>query len=280
MIGSSVSMLVVAAVTGLTPAPAAPPTPETQESFLLRADIVARRYAPEGITNSIRATLSDGSFTHDAQIQRIDLSKQSHPTSRGVELNFRDSWKYNVAAYRLSRLLGLDNVPVSVARKIGGIEGALTWWVDDVTMDERSRYLQKITPPNGDRWNRQIYEIRVFDELIYNTDRNLGNLLITSEWKIWMIDHTRAFRRVRQVRNGQQLERCSRRLYEGMKRLDEPMLAEHLGAYVGKLEREALLARRDEIVSFFERKISQSGEAAILFDWPLPTAAETAAVRH
>ena len=36
--------------------------------------------------------------------------------------------------------------------------------------------------------------VRVFDQLIGNIDRNVGNLLITSDWRIWAIDHTRAFR--------------------------------------------------------------------------------------
>ena len=36
--------------------------------------------------------------------------------------------------------------------------------------------------------------MRVFDELIANTDRNLGNMLIDRQWKLWLIDHSRAFR--------------------------------------------------------------------------------------
>ena len=36
--------------------------------------------------------------------------------------------------------------------------------------------------------------VRLFDQLIYNIDRNLGNLMITNDWTIWAIDHTRAFR--------------------------------------------------------------------------------------
>ena len=39
------------------------------------------------------------------------------------------------------------------------------------------------------------FAVRVFDELIANRDRNIGNMLWTSTWKMWMIDHTRAFRR-------------------------------------------------------------------------------------
>ena len=37
-------------------------------------------------------------------------------SNRGTEFNFRDSWRYNVAAYRLDRLLELGMIPPSVER--------------------------------------------------------------------------------------------------------------------------------------------------------------------
>jgi len=36
--------------------------------------------------------------------------------------------------------------------------------------------------------------MRVFSQLVYDTDRNLGNVLISEDWHLWMIDFTRAFR--------------------------------------------------------------------------------------
>ena len=90
------------------------------ENFLLTAKIVKRRSLSVGITGSERATLTDGRLTHDAHIQTVDVWKLSYPTSQGTELNFRDSYTYNIAAYRLDKLLGLHMVPVSVERKVGG----------------------------------------------------------------------------------------------------------------------------------------------------------------
>ena len=78
---------------------------------------------------------------------------------------------------------------------------AVTWWVDDVQMTERRRYAKKIEPPDKARWNDQIYQVRVFNELVYNTDPNQGNLLITNEWKIVLIDFTRAFRTHKKLRH-------------------------------------------------------------------------------
>jgi hypothetical protein len=173
--------------------------------------------------------------------------------TRGTELNFRDTWRYNVAAYKLAGLLGIEHmVPMSLERNIGGSTGAITWWCDKVKFDEAKRMKAKIDPPNLDDWNKQMHILRVFDQLIYNTDRNLGNLVITEDWKIVMIDHTRAFRLMRQLQNSKNLVRCDKRLLENLRALDEASLAAAVKDYLNKEEAKAILARRDLIVKYFE----------------------------
>ncbi|MEX2300287.1 MAG: hypothetical protein WD733_05090, partial [Bryobacterales bacterium] len=147
-----------------------------KENFLLTAKVVRMRGVSTGITATQRATLSDGKHTHDASIQTVDISKPTFQTATGTELNFRDSYKYNIAAYRLDRILGLNMIPVSVQRTVKGKTGAVTWWVDNVKMMEKDRFQKKIVAPNPDDWNDQMYQVRAFNELVYNTDANLGNL--------------------------------------------------------------------------------------------------------
>ena len=91
-------------------------------------------------------------------------------------------------------MLGLDGMmPVTVHRTWNGKEGTITWWIDDA-FDESTRLKEKRQPPNPMLWNNQMYKMRVFAALVGDTDRNLGNVLITNDWKLWMIDFTRAFR--------------------------------------------------------------------------------------
>src|SRR5713226_7356251 len=71
-------------------------TREQMAEFLKTAKIVKSRYAGKGVTGSQRATLTDGTVTHDAHITTIDESKSEYKTDRGTELNFRDSYKYNI----------------------------------------------------------------------------------------------------------------------------------------------------------------------------------------
>ena len=231
-----------------------------QEQFLLRAKVIRSKTLPVGTTNSRRLTLDDGSLTHDAQFQAVDIFKPRYKTARTIEINFRDSYKFNIAAYRLDKLLGLNLVPVSVERKVGTKTGALTWWVDDVLMMEKDRYLKHIEPPDRDAWNRQIYQARVFEQLVANTDDNLGNFLVTKGWKLWTIDFTRAFRSQKDLLDAQQLVCIAPTFLEALKGLREDAVKREIGQYLSEWELEGLLARRQKIVELFERKAAQEGQ--------------------
>lgn len=230
-------------------------TKEQMATFLRTAKVIKQRDVAKGITNSRRLTLSDGTVTHDAHMQSIDQSMMEFRGNRGTELNFKDSWKFNVAAYKLAEMLGIDYmVPMSVERNVGGAAASVTWWVDDVLMDEGQRLKDKAQPPDIASWNKQMWMLRVFDQLIHNTDRNMGNLLITKDWQIRMIDHTRAFRLSRTVLSEKNIEKCDRGVFAKMKQLDEATLIDKLKGYVNREEIRGLLARRDAIVKVIEAK--------------------------
>ena len=238
------------------------------EEFLRTAKVVETKRTAIGITGSLRAKMTDGVMTHDAHIQTIDEAKQSYTTDRGTEINFRDSWKYNIAAYRIDKLLDLNMIPVSVDRNVPGIgRAAVTWWVDDVLMDEVTRHKKKVEPPDQMDWNRQMYIVRVFDQLIYNTDRNLQNLLMTKDWRLWMIDHTRAFRMHKGLKEKKNLVQCDRRLFEALKRLDREAVERECKPYLTTPEINGMLARRDLIVKYFEDEVARKGESAVLYEW-------------
>ena len=223
------------------------------EEFLSKAKVIKTKGTGKGVTNSIRATLSDGVVTHDAHIQQVDERKQTGPAAQGSELNFRDSWSYNVAAYRLDRLIGLKLVPVSVSRDYRSKPSAFTWWVDDVMMEEGDRLKKNVQPPSPQKWNEYMQLIRLFDALIYNVDRNMGNLLITNDWHVWAIDHTRAFRLQKELKNPASITRCDKAVFEGLKQLDKAKLKDSMNEFLSEWERDAILARRDAIVAILEK---------------------------
>jgi hypothetical protein len=228
-------------------------TAEQQEQFLKTAKVLKSRAAGRGVTGTLRATLSDGVLTHDASIQTVDISMTEFRSNRGTELNFKDSWRYNVAAYRLNQILQLGKIPVSVERSYNGKPGAFTWWVDDVLMDEGERLKTKAQSPDPLAWNEQMWHVRLFDQLISNVDRNLGNLVIDKGWGVWMIDHTRAFRLSNDVKTPKNLTKIERSALARLKALDLATLNATIGDYLTSFEKRSMLQRRDDIVALFEK---------------------------
>ena len=243
------------------------------EVFLKSAAIVSQKKLDSGTTASIRATLSDGKLTHDAQFQPIDIYKPVFRGAEGtVEKNFRDSYKFNIAAYRLGKMIGIDTIPMSVEREVDGKIGSMTWWIDNIWMTEAERRDRGIKPPASQFWVDELNIIRVFDQLIYNTDRNQGNLLITPEWKVWMIDHTRAFRTTVAMQKKNALPgRVDHKVLSGLRQLNTLQMKKELGAYLRPEEISAVLGRRDLIVAHFNQEIKDKGEDSVLTGLPRKT---------
>jgi hypothetical protein len=241
-------------------------TKEQIKQFLLTAKVVNSHEAKKGVTHTSRLTLSDGTLTHDASFQPIDEHKTEYKFADGhSEMNFVDSYKYNIAAYGLAELLGMDDMlPVYVERKWEGHVGSLSWWLP-VKMDEAERHKQKLTAPDADAWNNQMYKIRVFDQLVSDSDVNLTNVLIGENWKIWRIDFSRAFRLNKELKSPKDLVRCERQLLEKLKALDANALTEKTNRYLTKDEIKAVMARRDKIVAQFQKMIAEKGENEVLY---------------
>jgi len=241
-------------------------TTEQMKEFLAKAKVTQSKHTKKGITDPWRLTLTDGKITHEAIFQAIDEHKPSIQFADGhTELNFVDSYKYNIAAYELADMLGMANmVPVYVERKWNGSIGSLSWLVP-VKMDEDDRKKQKIAAPDTDAWNKQMYKIRVFDELVWDSDANLTNVLITEDWKIWRVDFSRAFRLNKDVKDPNNLVKCDRQLLEKLKALTEADVTQRTKQFLNKTEIQAVMARRDKIVSYFQKLIAQKGESEVLY---------------
>jgi hypothetical protein len=176
-----------------------------------------------------------------------------------------DSWKYEVAAYELDKLLGLDLVPPTVERRLRGQDGALQMWVEGA-ITEWDRVKKKLRPPDPERWNRQIHAVRLLHALTYNTDfRNLRNELVDPEFRVYAIDFSRAFRVQDFLPTEKDLQRFPRDPLGRMKALDRPGLDAAVGRWLTGPEVEGLLRRRDRILVLVDRRVREKGEAAVLF---------------
>jgi hypothetical protein len=255
-------------VTAQTAAPAAAPVLDVaaQAEFLRTAKVIRSRTISRGVTVPFRLTLTDGTVTHDAAFQSIDERKnQADFGAKGVEFNFADSHHFNLAAYTIAGMLGLDAMmPVTVHRFWNGKEGTLTWWIDDA-FDESTRLKEKRNPPNPGAWNQQMYKMRVFAALVGDTDRNLGNVLITNDWKLWMIDFTRAFRLWTELKYPADLHQIDRTLLARLRELDPAAMRTATAHCLTTFEQDAVIKRRDLLVAHFDGLIKTKGSAAVLY---------------
>ena len=270
LLAATVVPLPVAAQTAAAaPAPSSSLSKEQMREFLLKAKVIRSRDTSKGITAPKRLTLTDGLLIHDAAFQAVDdhqtVANLQGKGRSSVELNFVDSYRYNLAAYALAGLLDLDHMmPVHVERRWNGKTGALSWWAD-VLMDEGERLKKQIQPPNSTDWNYQMYRMRVFAALTRDTDRNLGNVLITPDWKVVMIDFTRAFRLQTELIYGKDLGRIDRALLPKLDMLTKDGIKSAVRDYLTTGEIDAVIKRRDIISAHFKKLIAEQGEEKVLY---------------
>ena len=262
----AVTSLVLLCVTGIETSAQTPNSFQGPaiEQFLNRAKITAMKDLGQGVTLPQKATLELDGEKHFGVFKTIDEYAKTKQLDRGIEIEFQDSWKTEIAAYELDKLLGLGMVPATVERLYDGKRGSLQYFVDS-KMSEAERVQKKLQPPSSFDWDEQVARIRLFDNLIYNTDRHLNNLLITEDWKIRLIDHSRTFRPFNQVKDPKQLTRFSRALLEKITELNEPVLKERVGKYLTTYQIQGLLKRRDAILALSKKLIAEKGAGAVLY---------------
>lgn len=248
------------------------------ENFLSRAKVVEMKTI--GITTGtpFRFTLTDGKVTMRAIFRHVDILKRRLRTAEGLELDFRDSALFECAAYRLSRLLELGHIPPTVQRefksedfehpqdlaRLPHRDGSLQAWVEDA-FTEKTRRKDGPPAPQSLSWMRQIQLMWLFDQLIDNSDRNQGNMLIESDWTLWFIDATRSFRTHRRMQRPERINFCDRRVWLRLKSIPDATLEQELGPYLSRAELRALLARRMQLIEHFEKLIQKRGEDVVLF---------------
>ena len=241
-------------------------TDEELLEFLRTAKVRKEKELSTGITRPLKLLLEKNGVQASAVFRSVSEEKKSVAFARvESELFFRDSYLFEPAAYELSLLLGLDNVPPATVRKHYSKRGSVQIWVEGA-MTEADRLEKMLEAPDVQRWNKQLQTMNVFDAVVYNTDRNKGNVLITPDWKLWMIDHTRAFRLHKRLQSPEALSQCERHLYARLGSLDEALVMKRLSPYLKRIEIEALLARSKAVVERMKTLIAERGEALVLYD--------------
>jgi len=240
-------------------------TDEEVQAFLREARILSQKELDGGINRPLKLRLELNGSEANAIFRLVDVKLKRARIDGRLVSDFHDSHIYECAAYKVSLMLGIDNVPPCVKRRIQGINGTVQLWVESA-MTEKKRRDEDLDPPEILQWMRQKQTMRLFDALIYNFDRNQGNMLIDSSWKLWFIDHTRSFRVSSIVEKPEKLIWCEREVWGNLKALNKKALAKNLKGYVSPIQVNTLLKRRDKITATIEARIGSMGEGAVLYD--------------
>ena len=176
----------------------------------------------------------------------------------GRRQGYWESYKSEIAAYELDRLLNMRMVPPAVERQIDNETGAAVMWV--VGMKSVKELGGKV--PSGADWGKPIRQMQMFDNLIRNIDRNAGNILIGRPGDLLLIDHSRAFTTDKKLQN--KMERVDAELWARMQALTRENLTGALGRRLDEDAIAALVTRRDAMATAIDKLIAKKGRALVL----------------
>jgi hypothetical protein len=240
------------------------------EDFLKTAEIVGQEQPfsdREAVTKPWKLTLEKDAITKNA------LWKNCEGRMKG----FVENWRWEIAAYLLDKHLGLNMVPPTVEKRFQNDLGSCQLWVDAM-MSLKDKYEKDIKTPSYKvfPWNRALYLQRAFDNLIANEDRHQNQYLITDDWRMILIDHSRSFRTSgkyakkliydERYKEGPFLmKQLPRAFVEKLKALDAGSIKTAVGEYLTDKEIEYVLIRRDLIIDWLNKYIKKEGEENVLY---------------
>jgi hypothetical protein len=264
-----------AAVLAQTPATPASPAPaqgapavcalgfQSQEAaleeFLRTAEVAKREQIPVGVTRPTRAYFQPGGLA---------ASMAWKPIRPGVYDGYFESYKSEIAAYELNKLLDLHMKPPTVERQVDGAYGAAVLWVSPTKSFKElggvpgQKGVKAPPPAEARNWTRQVVRAKMFDNLIANRDPNLGNWLVDEDWHLILIDHSRAFTTMRNLVHA--MDNIDRGLWQRFEALDEGTLQKAIGTLVGRSEVRAVIQRRNRMKEEIAKLVAARGESIFI----------------
>jgi len=224
------------------------------EDFLKNAAVGRMENIPVGVTKPVRCYFAPGGLVESMAFKSIRPGRQT---------GFWESYKSEMAAYELDKLLDMQMIPPTVERRVKNDLGAAIMWVSPVRSFKEMGGPPTPPPEHLDSWNRQMAKAKMFDNLINNRDPNLGNWLLDPAWNLILIDHTRAFAPGKGMVH--KMNRIEKGLWERMLALEAASLKPALEPYLDGGQIKDILDRRDRMKKEIDKMVAERGEASVFF---------------
>jgi hypothetical protein len=228
--------------------------------FMLKARVVDETTIGSGINRSQKVTLEKDGVRANAIFRETDQTTRNIRVGGKSYRIFRDSYLFEPAAYHLALRLGITNIPPAVLRRVGSREGSMQIWIED-TLDEES---EGFKPPDIAAWIRQVRDMILFDNFIYNVDRNGGNMLVTPDYKLFMIDHTRGFQEKLDIMDPEHFTLVNEDTWERFQSLTNEEIRDAVRQYLSPAEMTQLVHRHQTILDYINKLIKERGRAAVV----------------
>jgi hypothetical protein len=221
------------------------------EAYLATAEVGRMEQTSVGVTRPHRVFLN-GTGPFSEMVWK--------PLSPGRYGGYYESYRSEIAAYELDKLLALNMVPPTVERTIDRKVGAAVMWISARSFKELGG-APSAPPQYQTSWNRQLVHAKIFDNLIGNPDPNLGNWLVDGEWNVILIDHSRAFGTGKDLTH--QITRIEKELWNRITALtEEQVAASPVGRWLDAGQIRAMFARRASIQKVVDALVKKNGAAA------------------
>jgi hypothetical protein len=219
------------------------------EAHLKTASVVRLEDIGTGVTHPQRAYLNPNTPV-DSLVWKV--------LPPGRRLGHWESYRSEIAAYELDKLLGMNMVPPAVERTIDGEVGAAVMWLESI------RSVKELggVVPSGAIWGKPLRKMMMFDNLIANPDRNAGNMLIGPPGELILIDHSRAF--IDEKSLVHEIGRVDATLWNRMTMLTREDLTRVLGPWIDEDAIGAMMERRNRMVSDVNKLVAKRGRAAVI----------------
>jgi len=258
---------------GGNPAPLSPPSGGGQasdeqlelENFLSQAKIVAvEKNVLAGRGAAWRVTLRAGDDTRRGFFKYVNSRR---PAVIAI------SYRYEIAAYILSKLVGTPIVPPVVEREVEGRRGSLQIYLESCISEVDRLRAGKPAPGDPKAMADALDELTLFEGLTACA-RDVNDIMIhTDTGRLCRVDFAEAFNPSPELPAAAAAAvRCSRRLYKGLAALDPAGAEAALKRYLNPDEIQGVLARRGLILEKIKALIETKGEGAVLFSLAVPSA--------